>query len=123
MAWVLAARTELPMVAVEKRQAGSRQRFWIRRHVAVDMLDGRLLDIAGAVAVRDMERRVASSQSSRTRPVALTSPTWRNSWTPTRSVRPRPAAQSFATALSSSTGRLGGDGIVRVGRARGGCRG
>lgn len=76
LAWVISKRTGLPMVAVEERQAGSRQQFWIRRHVVVDMLDGRLLDIAGAVRAYDMEREVVSATSSRTRLKRLKKVSW-----------------------------------------------
>jgi hypothetical protein len=79
LAWVLHLFTGLPLAAVEEREAGSRMRFWVRRHVVVDILDGRYLDIEGPADRDTMIARYTSRQASSRRVVSLADPPrWRD---------------------------------------------
>jgi hypothetical protein len=79
LAWVLHLRTGLPVAAVEEREAGSRMRFWVRRHLVVDILDGRYLDIEGPADRDTMLARYTSRQASSRRVLPLAHPpTWRD---------------------------------------------
>jgi hypothetical protein len=79
LAWVLHLRTGLPLAAVEEREAGSRMRFWVRRHVVVDVLDGRYLDIDGPADRDAVIARYTSRQASSRRLLPLANPPrWRD---------------------------------------------
>ncbi|MGF1645762.1 MAG: hypothetical protein ACFCVF_02405 [Kineosporiaceae bacterium] len=74
LAWVLHLRTGLPLAAVEEREPGSRLRFWIRRHVVVDILDGRYLDIDGLSDRASVTARHTSPRASSRRVRSLPDP-------------------------------------------------
>ncbi|MGF1664406.1 MAG: hypothetical protein ACFCVG_18405 [Kineosporiaceae bacterium] len=79
LAWVLHRRTGLPLAAVEEREAGSRLRFWVRRHLVVDILDGRYLDVEGPADGDTMIARHTSRQAASRRVLALRHPPrWRD---------------------------------------------
>jgi hypothetical protein len=79
LAWVLHRRTGLPLAAVEEREPGSRLRFWVRRQIVVDILDGRYLDVDGPVARDPAIARYTSPRSASRRLLSLPDPPrWRD---------------------------------------------